>query len=168
MTFCRLTDQAIEILKHLAARGSIWPSACAAAVRDLSSRLTQPAESSNGAATAAAMNGAGPSDLSSLSHLGYNNDETVLQPGGLNALANIPLPMPWTTTHVSGNLSNNPFEGYDIPFWMGKSLSLHAITSASGLHAHSHVKETTRMHLGYRIGIEDGRGDLDIVFPDDV
>jgi len=137
LTVCRLTDQATEILKHLAARGSIWPSACAAAVRDLSSRLAQPAEGSNGVFPAAAMNGARPSDLSSSSQLGYNNDETLLQPGGLNALADIPLPMPWTTTHVSGNLSNNPFEGYDIPFWMGKFSSFHATTPACGPCAYS-------------------------------
>ena len=36
----RLTEQSINILRHLSLRGSVWPSACAAAIRDLSGRLS--------------------------------------------------------------------------------------------------------------------------------
>ncbi|KFX88562.1 hypothetical protein O988_08979 [Pseudogymnoascus sp. VKM F-3808] len=35
----RLVDRALEVLEHLALRGSVWPSACAIAIRDLRARL---------------------------------------------------------------------------------------------------------------------------------
>jgi hypothetical protein len=35
----RLADQSIEVLQHLARRGSAWPEASAAAIRDLRSRM---------------------------------------------------------------------------------------------------------------------------------
>jgi hypothetical protein len=39
LTTYRLVDRALEILEHLALRGSVWPSACAIAIRDLRARL---------------------------------------------------------------------------------------------------------------------------------
>ncbi|KAL5348047.1 hypothetical protein ACLOAV_006527 [Pseudogymnoascus australis] len=35
----RLVDRALEVLEHLTLRGSIWPNACAIAIRDLRARL---------------------------------------------------------------------------------------------------------------------------------
>jgi len=35
----RLSDRALEVLKHLTLRGSNWPNACAAAIRDLRTKL---------------------------------------------------------------------------------------------------------------------------------
>jgi hypothetical protein len=38
--FFRLSDQSIDILKHLSTRGGVWATACAAAIRDLSVRFS--------------------------------------------------------------------------------------------------------------------------------
>ncbi|KAF2004059.1 hypothetical protein P154DRAFT_459757 [Amniculicola lignicola CBS 123094] len=38
-TASRLSDRSLEILKHLSDRGSVWPEACAAAIRDLKIHL---------------------------------------------------------------------------------------------------------------------------------
>lgn len=38
---CRLADKALEVLHHLARRGSVWPEASATAVRELRDRITQ-------------------------------------------------------------------------------------------------------------------------------
>lgn len=35
----RLSDRALEVLSHLTLRGSVWPNACAAAIRDLRAKL---------------------------------------------------------------------------------------------------------------------------------
>jgi len=38
---CRLADKALDVLHHLARRGSVWPEASATAVRELRDRITQ-------------------------------------------------------------------------------------------------------------------------------
>ncbi|KAF2185481.1 hypothetical protein K469DRAFT_687825 [Zopfia rhizophila CBS 207.26] len=44
----RLADRSLEILHHLSLRGSVWPEACAAAIRDLRTQLNQrPSDLSN-------------------------------------------------------------------------------------------------------------------------
>ena len=37
---CRFSDRSLEILEHLAQRGSVWPEACGAAIRDLQTQMT--------------------------------------------------------------------------------------------------------------------------------
>ena len=37
---CRFADRSLGVLEHLARRGSVWPEACGAAIRDLQAQLT--------------------------------------------------------------------------------------------------------------------------------
>lgn len=37
----RLADKSLDILEHLARRGSVWPEACGAAIKDLQTQLTR-------------------------------------------------------------------------------------------------------------------------------
>lgn len=39
--YCRLSDRSVQVLQHLARRGSAWPEASAAAIRDLRSRMSR-------------------------------------------------------------------------------------------------------------------------------
>lgn len=39
LTTYRLVDRALEVLEHLTLRGSVWPNACAIAIRDLRAQL---------------------------------------------------------------------------------------------------------------------------------
>lgn len=41
MTSYRLADKSLRILEHLARRGSVWPEACGAAIKDLKTHLTR-------------------------------------------------------------------------------------------------------------------------------
>ncbi|KAL1586998.1 hypothetical protein WHR41_04121 [Cladosporium halotolerans] len=43
----RLADQSVDVLKHITARGGVWPNACAASIRDLSRHLNKPSRSAS-------------------------------------------------------------------------------------------------------------------------
>ena len=142
----RNTDRALQLLAKLATRGSVWPTACAVAIRDLRStldetRATQPPATSRPIEHAASSTGEeiiSAKGLSLLGGLRADSKEEISEP--LNpqklpdgprsvAVAVEPTPGPsWLDLgmDLGADLPLFPndgldlLQGFDIPFWMGQ------------------------------------------------
>ncbi|KAG9606072.1 hypothetical protein KCU77_g453, partial [Aureobasidium melanogenum] len=143
-----LADNSVEILRHLALRGSVWPNVCAVAINDLFLRLlldstvtTPQSPQINAARTEQQRNVnlqqnvrangqnvmAGYNDSPEL----LNNISTTKEQNNLsNHAMNILGPsrsaletqssIPWLSgADAAAATSTNLFEQFDIPFWMG-------------------------------------------------
>ncbi|KAI5244853.1 hypothetical protein E4T42_06981 [Aureobasidium subglaciale] len=118
----RLADQSVEILRHMALRGSVWPNVCAVAINDLFLRLlldsAAPTPQSPLADTHSnlphVLNSAAQNEQSNL----FNHAANVTGPSPSNFEPHVAIP--WLTgSDAAAATSNNIFEQFDIPFWMG-------------------------------------------------
>jgi hypothetical protein len=177
MSAYRLADKSLKILEHLARRGSVWPEACGAAIKDLRTQLTRnpsnklrdtgadrPDRSSTspydnttsvasphviartlsqttipvlGEPSPERIVGVG-TDVRPSNHpdtrIAANLDHmSVLADTGLNVQTsgdNLSIPPLGDMSHnglaldqsfqFSGNDNQDPFAGFDIPFWLGQ------------------------------------------------
>lgn len=133
----RLADRSIEILKRVSARGTPWPSACAAAVQQLSDRLrerskwtmaqlpTHPPQTSQTAPIARrpsdvraeggeARNGG--SEIQNVPNMTWNAGYDLAQ---TQDYGDALMPVPLNDVFLSDASDVDLFQGFDIPFWMG-------------------------------------------------
>lgn len=145
----RLADDSVETLKHLALRGSVWPNVCAVAINDLFLRLlldstvTTPQSPTIGSNFSDPGHNINPSRAASSNvlHRSVTDRQMDHHPGpesrtlsATNDLPNFamditdPFPsaidaqssIPWLSgTDAAANTTDNIFEQFDIPFWMG-------------------------------------------------
>jgi hypothetical protein len=145
----RLADNSIEILRHLALRGSVWPNVCAVAINDLFLRLlldstvTTPQSQStdtNFPEQVHGMNSQGNAGSSVLHQDGtdrrHNSHpltnsrssgaDNNFSAHAMNLTEHFPssyepqLSIPWLIgADVAATTTANIFEQFDIPFWMG-------------------------------------------------
>ncbi|KAK5999454.1 hypothetical protein QM012_005455 [Aureobasidium pullulans] len=144
-----LADNSVEILRHLALRGSVWPNVCAVAINDLFLRLlldstvTTPQSplietnrvvqqhdnhpDQNADSGMLHRNMTNYRDNSQLlGEVGPINEQDNLLSYAMNASGPSPptfdpqLSIPWLSgADAAAATSNNIFEQFDIPFWMG-------------------------------------------------
>jgi hypothetical protein len=143
----RLADDSVEILRHLALRGSVWPNVCAVAINDLflrllldsavttpQSPLVEPIRVEQGHSAGSQQNAGSIAPYEDM--INHRKD---LNPGtdrrgmsGEHTFFNHTMPEPFPLTFdpqlsipwISGNdaaatTTANIFEQFDIPFWMG-------------------------------------------------
>ena len=145
----RLADESVEILRHLALRGSVWPNVCAVAINDLFLRLlldstvTTPQSPSVGTNHSEHRHNFNPpQDVGAdLLRRGVTDHQNNRHPGAesrtmsaANDLPNSaiditdPFPsafdtqssIPWLSgPDAAATTTDNIFEQFDIPFWMG-------------------------------------------------
>jgi hypothetical protein len=177
MPVYRLADKSLNILEHLARRGSVWPEACGAAIKDLQTQLTcnasnnlrdtgadrpdrssiSPYENTTSAAsphviartpsqaTMPISGGLAPERIIAVgtntrpsnppdARTATNLDHTsVLADTSLNVQTNedtLSIPPLGDFSHnslaldqsfqLSSNDNEDPFAGFDIPFWLGQ------------------------------------------------
>lgn len=144
-----LADNSVEILRHLALRGSVWPNVCAVAINDLflrllldstvntpqspstdTNRVAQPRDNhppQNADSDILHQNMTNHHDNSQLSNgvVTTNEQENLLNhamnvTGPSILTSDQQLPIPWLSgADAAAATSNNIFEQFDIPFWMG-------------------------------------------------
>ncbi|KAG9694178.1 hypothetical protein KCU95_g5895, partial [Aureobasidium melanogenum] len=143
-----LADNSVEILRHLALRGSVWPNVCAVAINDLFMRLlldstvTTPQSPQIDTAGTAQQHDVNPqrdvganrlnalSDLNDspkgLNRVNWTRLQNNISDHAMNVLgpsssAFEPQPsIPWLSgADAAAATSTNLFEQFDIPFWMG-------------------------------------------------
>jgi hypothetical protein len=143
----RLADDSVEVLRHLALRGSVWPNVCAVAINDLFLRLLL-----DSAVTTPQSPSVEPNRVEQGHSTGSQQDAGAIAPygdminhrqdlnpgtdprgmGGEHTFFNHSMPEPSPLTFdpqlsipwISGNdaaatTTANIFEQFDIPFWMG-------------------------------------------------
>lgn len=144
-----LADNSVEILRHLALRGTVWPNVCAVAINDLflrllldstattpqsplvdTNRVTQERDNHPRQNTGSDMlpqNAPNHNDNTQL----LNGVGTIIEQDNLlNHALNVSrlspltfdqeLSIPWLSgADAAAATSNNIFEQFDIPFWMG-------------------------------------------------
>ncbi|KAH0347079.1 hypothetical protein KCU81_g3601, partial [Aureobasidium melanogenum] len=143
-----LANNSVEILRHLALRGSVWPNVCAVAINDLFMRLlldstvTTPQSPQIDTAGTAQQHDVNPQQdvganrLNALrdlndnpkglnrvnpTRLQNNISDHVMNVLGPSSSALEPQPsIPWLSgADAAAATSTNLFEQFDIPFWMG-------------------------------------------------
>ncbi|KAH0276766.1 hypothetical protein KCU91_g3649, partial [Aureobasidium melanogenum] len=141
----KLADDSVDILRHLALRGSVWPNVCAVAINDLFLRLlldsavTTPQSPRFGTEQQHNINlqqnvGAGGQDMTTghsdnpglINNIDLTNEQNDLSNHAMNilgpslsALESQPS-IPWLSgADAAAATSTNLFEQFDIPFWMG-------------------------------------------------
>jgi hypothetical protein len=138
----RLADDSVEILKHLALRGSVWPNVCAVAINDLFLRLlldsavttpqppsteTDRVEQEHEAVSSrnVGLDALRPGDrnLHNSSHVTTESrtENDFPNTTDLFPLTFVPqLSIPWLSgPDAAATTTTNVFEQFDIPFWMG-------------------------------------------------
>lgn len=145
----RLADESVEVLRHLALRGSVWPNVCAVAINDLFLRLLLDSTETTPQSPSVHMThpdrghdmnpprNAGSSeptrDSANHQHVGHSgarphtmSAETNFLNPGMDITDPLPsafdpqLPFPWLSgPDAAAITTDNIFEQYDIPFWMG-------------------------------------------------
>jgi len=145
----RLADDSVEILRHLALRGSVWPNVCAVAINDLFLRLlldstvTTPQSptidtnhSDEGHNLVSSQTPGSNLLYRSVSNLQNNGrpsaesrtfgvgndfpDPTMSMTESIPPALDPQLPIPWLSgTDAAATTTDNIFEQFDIPFWMG-------------------------------------------------
>jgi hypothetical protein len=137
----RLADSSVEILRHLALRGSVWPNVCAVAINDLFLRLLLDSAVTTPQPPSTAMNhverecntvsqrNAGSSvlqqDTRVLSHPFTNSylsgtEYDLYNDTDLTSTSDPQLSLPWLSgADAAATTTTNVFEQFDIPFWMG-------------------------------------------------
>ncbi|KAG9570946.1 hypothetical protein KCU71_g341, partial [Aureobasidium melanogenum] len=141
----KLADDSVDILRHLALRGSVWPNVCAVAINDLFLRLlldsavTTPQSLRNDTEQQQNINlqqnvGADGQDMTTghnnnsgpLNNINLTNEQNNLSNHAMNilgpslsALESQPS-IPWLSgADAAAATSTNLFEQFDIPFWIG-------------------------------------------------
>jgi hypothetical protein len=145
----RLADNSVEILSHLAARGSVWPNVCAVAINDLFLRLlldsavTTPQSLSTDTNLPERAHDINPQrnvgssvlrqDATEHHHDSYpsadartsgaDNDSSTQAMNYTDPLSSAfdpQLSIPWLSgADAAATTTANIFEQFDIPFWMG-------------------------------------------------
>jgi hypothetical protein len=138
----RLADDSVEILRHLALRGSVWPNVCAVAINDLFLRLLldsaittpQPPSTDTNRVEqeheAISSRNVGSSTLyeDALNGPRSFNDSRILDPENdfynntdpITSKFDPQLSIPWLSGADTAAITTmNVFEQFDIPFWMG-------------------------------------------------
>lgn len=128
-----LSNKSTEILKHLSKRGSPWPNACEAAIRDLFARFhqdyTSVGHSESTHITTEPGKSVNPADAAATSttetHLaapGFQSDHgySTLPQSQMFGDAYLDTMLPSANSLAQPDLSL--FEGFDIPFWLDESL----------------------------------------------
>ncbi|EMD88076.1 hypothetical protein COCC4DRAFT_202411 [Bipolaris maydis ATCC 48331] len=110
----RLSDRSIQILKHLALRGTKWPDACIVAIQNLTARLSKPStRSSTVVPGAAPVNESRPTGETS-SLLAANNPtyDYIADPGNFLGIAHQDSDNPLPNEQIM-----HLFNGEDMNYW---------------------------------------------------
>jgi hypothetical protein len=145
----RLADNSVDILRHLALRGSVWPNVCAVAINDLflrllldstvttpqspsidTTRLEQEHNMSSRQHAGSSVLHRDAIDLRDTSHTFTDSRTSGAEPDfsdhAMDLTEQLPssydpqLPIPWLSgADAAATTTANIFEQFDIPFWMG-------------------------------------------------